>query len=286
MNLKRSGFLSLISIGTIIITITVLGGYFLINETIKYFIDKFKNKVEIVIFLEDGISKDKADNLITEIKGFSEVTDVIFVSKMDAYQEYAKDREMKQILDSFEGNPLPDSIKIKLKNYTRQNIEKFTKFFDKKEGVLEVQYGGKDIENFLNIINVIKLITAVAGIIFIIASVLVVSGIVNLTIYARRQDIHVFRMVGATEFYIRMPFIMEGIIHGIIGGALGWVVIYIIIKILSMQIQKEIGVNLLSFYLFEPDFFTIKFLAGCITSGAILGFIGSFLSQGRIKSDY
>lgn len=286
VNFKRSGFLSLISIGTIIITITVLGGYYLINETIKHFVDKLQNKVEIIVFLEDDISKDKIDNLITEIKGFPEITDVIFVSKMDAYQEFAKDKEMKQILDSFEGNPLPDSIKIRLKNYTRQNIERFTKFFDNKKGVLEVQYGGKDIENFLNIINVIKLITAVAGIIFIVASILVVSGIVNLTIYARRQDIYVFRMAGATESYIRMPFIMEGIIHGIIGGALGWVVIYIIIKILSMQIQKEIGINLLSFYLFKPDFFSIKFLIGCIASGAILGLIGSLLSQGRIQGDY
>ncbi len=286
VNFKRSGFLSLISIGTIIITITVLGGYYLINETIKHFVNKLQNKVEIVIFLEDNILKDKIDNIITEIKDSPEVTEVIFVSKMDAYQEFAKDKEMKQILDSFEGNPLPDSIKIRLKNYTRQNIEKFTKFLNNKEGVIEVQYGGRDIENFLNIINVIKLITAVAGIIFIVASVLVVSGIINLTIYARRQDIYVFRMVGATDSYIRLPFIMEGIIHGIIGGALGWVVIYIIIKILSMQIQKEIGINLFSFYLFEPYFFTIKFLIGCITSGAILGFTGSLLSQGRIQGDY
>jgi len=205
---------------------------------------------------------------------------------MDAYQEFAQDKEMKQILDSFEGNPLPDSIKIRLRNYTKQNIEKLTRLFTNKEGVMDVQYGGKDIENFLNIINVIKLITAVAGIIFIVASVLVVSGIVNLTIYARRQDIYVFRMVGATETQIRLPFIMEGIIHGIIGGALGWVVIYIIIKILSIQVQKEIGLNLLDFYLFEPNFFTIKFLIGCIISSAALGFAGSILSQGRIQGGY
>ncbi len=286
INFKRSGFLSLISIGTIIITITVLGGYYLINETINHFMDKLQNKVEIVVFLEDDISRDKIDNLITEIKGFSGAVDAIFVSKMDAYQEFAQDNEMKQILDSFEGNPLPDSIKIRLNRYTRQNIEKLTRFFTNKEGVLDVQYGGKDIENFLNIINVIKLITAVAGIIFIIASILVVSGIINLTIYARRQDIYVFRMVGATDMYIRMPFIMEGIIHGIIGGALGWVVIYIVINILSIQIQKEIGINLFSYYLFEPDFFTIKFLTGCVVSGAILGFVGSLLSQGRIQGGY
>lgn len=286
LNFKRSGFLSLISIGTIIITITVLGGYYLINETIKHFVDKIQNKVEIIVFLEDDIAQDKVNNLITEIKGFFEIKDVVFVSKLDAYQELSKDKEMKQILDSFDGNPLPDSIKIRLKNYTKQNINKFIKFFDNKKGVLEVQYGGKYIEDFLNIINVIKSITAVAGIIFIVASIFVVSGIINLTIYARRQDIYIFRMVGATESYIRLPFIMEGIIHGIIGGVLGWVVIYIIIKILSIQIYKKIGINLLSFYLFEPNFFSIKFLIGCVAFGAILGLIGSLLSQGRIQGDY
>ncbi|HPD18384.1 MAG TPA: permease-like cell division protein FtsX [Candidatus Goldiibacteriota bacterium] len=286
LNFKRSGFLSLVSIGTIVITVTVLGGYYLINETINYFTDRLRDKIEIVVFLEDDISKDKIDNLITEIKEFPEITDVVFVSKMDAYQEFVKDAEMKQILDSFEGNPLPDSIKVRLKNYSKQNIEKFTKLFGGKEGVLEVQYGGKDVDNFLNIINVIKLITAVAGIIFIVASILVVSGIINLTIYARRHDIYVFRMVGATESYIRMPFIMEGIIHGIIGGLLGWGVIYMVVKILSMQIQKEIGINLFDFYLFKPDFFTIKFLIGCFILGAALGLIGSLLSRGRIKGEY
>ncbi|MCX8094144.1 MAG: permease-like cell division protein FtsX [Candidatus Goldbacteria bacterium] len=286
INFKRSGFLSLISMGTIIVTITVLAGYYLISETVKHFMNELQNKVEIVVFLVDNISKDKIDNMITEIKEFPEISEVVFISKLDAYQEFAQDKEMKQILDSFEGNPLPDSIKIKLKDHTKKSIEKLTKFLNTKEGVLEVQYGGKDIENFLNIINVIKLITAVAGIIFVIASILVVSSIINLTIYARRHDIYVFRMVGATDLYIRLPFIMEGLIHGIIGGVIGWVVIYIIIKILSLQIQKEMGINLLNFYIFRPEFFTVKFLIGCIISGAILGFIGSLLSQGRIRGDY
>ncbi|MCX7698742.1 MAG: ABC transporter permease [Candidatus Goldbacteria bacterium] len=286
INFKRSGFLSLISIGTIIVTITVLAGYYLISETVNHFMNELQNKVEIVVFLNDNISKDKIDNIITEIKEFPEISEVFFISKLDAYQEFAKDKEMKQILDSFEGNPFPDSIKIKLKDYTKQNIEKLTTFLNNKEGVLEVQYGGKDIEDFLNIINVIKLITAVAGVIFIIASILVVSSIINLTIYARRHDIYVFRMVGATDLYIRLPFIMEGLIHGIIGGLFGWVVIYIIIKILSLQIQKEIGINLLNFYIFRPEFFTVRFLIGCIVSGALLGFIGSLLSQGRIRGDY
>jgi cell division transport system permease protein len=281
LNFKRSGFMSLISIGTIVITITMLGGYYMMREAINRFMDRLQNKVEIVVFLKDGFEQGKIDNLITEVKGMPEVSEIRFVSKGDAYQEFVKDVEMKAVLDSYGSNPLPDSIILKLKAYTKPGIARIKDYFREKEGVDEVQYGGEEIENMLNVINVVKLIAAVAGLIFAIASLLVVSNIINLTVYARRQDIYVFRMVGATESYIRMPFITEGIIHGLIGGLVGWGVLYAVITILVSEIRKETGMDLTHFYLLKPYFLSIKFPAACAAAGGALGLLGSLMSQGR-----
>ncbi len=283
LNFKKSGFMSLISIGTIAITIIILGNYFIVNKGINYFLLKVENKIEIVVFLKEGYDFDKIKNTIIELESLIEAENIKFISKDDAYQDFIKDKEILTILQSFEKNPLPDSIKIKLKRYTQKNIEKIINILKSKEGIEEIQYGGKEIENLINILNVIKIITAIIGIIFVISSLLVVSNIIKLTIYARRQDIYIFKMVGATNFFIKIPFVLEGIVHGFFGGAIGWAVLYVIINILLTEIKKETGLDFSKFYLFTPAFFSINFLIESLTAGILLGFSGSILSLGNIK---
>jgi len=281
LNLKKSGFMSLISIGTIIMAIVTLGGYYLINSGVNYFVDHIENRVEIVVFLKDTCEKGKCDNIITELESMPEVASAKFVSKEEAYQDYSKDEEIKKILQSLGSNPLPDTIVVKLNKYTSKSINDIVKLISSKEGVEDVQYGEKEIENLINIINVVKIITFVVGLIFVLSALLVVSNIIRLTIYARREDIYVFQMVGADDNFIRAPFIMEGILQGFIGGILGWAVLYIIINVLLMQIKKDTGIDLSKFYLFTPYFFSFKFMIILVAAGMGLGFIGSLLSPWR-----
>lgn len=283
LNFKRSGFMSLISIGTIVITITMLGGYFIIHQGLDYFITKIENRMEVVVFLKDSADEGAMGRLADDARGFSNVKEVKTVTKWDAYGEFCKDSEMKEILEGFEENPLPASIVIKLKDYTQKSIKEIADFFRASEGVDEVKYGAGHIENLINLLNAIRLTAAAAGVIFVIASLLVVSNIIKLTIYARRQDIYIFRMVGATGVFIRMPFIFEGIVHGLIGGLLGWGVLYAVVKLLAFEIKKDIGLDITSFYIFEPFYFYVKFLAASVGAGMILGLLGALFSQGRIE---
>ncbi len=282
LNFRRSGFMSLISIGTIVLAVTALGGYYLINESIAYTVKRVQQKVEVVVFLHDGLEKEKIDNIITEAKTLPAVADIVFTSKEDAYTEFLKDPDIAGIMKTFDGNPLPDSINVKLKEYSKDNINKIVKFFDSKEGVEDIQYGGSEIDNLINIINVVKMIAGAAGIIFIVSALLVVSNIIKLTVYARRQDIYIFRMIGASESFIRMPFIAEGIVHGFIGGLIGWGLVYGVVTILITQVRKETGIDLAEFYLFSPDFFNIKFMLASIGTGTLLGFTGAIFAQGRL----
>ncbi|MCE5301258.1 MAG: ABC transporter permease [Spirochaetia bacterium] len=282
LNFRRSGFMSLVSIGTIILAVTALGGYHIANRSITFALESLRQKVEIVVFLNDTTGREKAENIITEAKALGLAEEIKFVSRDDAYQEFVKDPDMQQIMKSFDGNPLPDSINVKLKEYTRDNIGMIVRFFDTKEGVEDIQYGGSEIENLINIMNVIKLIIGAAGGVFLVASILVVSNIIKLTIYARRQDIYIMKMVGASDSFIRMPFIVEGIVHGFIGGAAGWAVLYCIVTLLLSEIKKQTGIDLTTFYLFRPEYFSIKFMLASLGAGCTLGFTGAVMSMGRI----
>ena len=283
LNFKRSGFMSLISIGTIVLAVVALGGYFIISEGLNYTITRIQQKVEIVAFLKDGLDKDAVDALLAGTKAMAGVEDAKIVSKDEAYQEFLQDREMQQIMKSFDGNPLPDSLVIRLKEYTKGNINSIVRFLDSKDGIEDIQYGGGEIENLISIMEVVKMILGAAGIVFLVSALLVVSNIIRLTIYARRQDIYVFRMIGASEGFIRMPFIMEGIIHGILGGITGWALIYAVVTVMITEIHRETGVDLSTFYLFTPEYFNVKFMLSMLAAGSGLGFAGALFSQGRFS---
>ncbi len=282
LNFKRSGLMSLISIGTITVTVTVLGAYFLMHLSLSAFIEKVEKKLEIVVFLQDNTAKDKADNLITEASSLAGVESIKYVTKWDAYQDFVKDSEMKLVMESFSENPLPDSLVVTMKSYNKDTARKIADYFRQKQGVEDVQYGADEIENLVNIMNLVKMIAMAAGIVFSLASVFVVSSIIKLTIYARRQDIYIFRMVGATEGYIRMPFVFEGIIHGVMGGLIGWGLVYAVVSALSFKIWQETGINLSAFFILKPEFMYAQFLAGCAGAGVLLGLTGSLVSQAGI----
>lgn len=282
LNFKRSGLMSLISVGTITVTVMVLGAYLLMHLSLTAFIDKVEKKLEIVVFLQDNTPKDKVDNMITEASSLEGVAAIKYVTKWDAYQDFIKDAEMKAIMESFSENPLPDSLVVTMKAYNKDTARKIADYFRQKQGVEEVQYGADEIENLVNIMDLVKMIAMAAGIVFSLASVFVVSSIIKLTIYARRQDIYVFRMVGATESYIRMPFIFEGIIHGMIGGVIGWGLVYAVVTALSFKIWQETGINLSAFFILKPEFMYAQFLGVCAGAGVLLGFTGSVVSQAGI----
>lgn len=282
LNFRRSGFMTLVSIGTIIITIATLGGYYIINESVDYFAQRIEKKVEVVAFMKDSAGREVTDNMVAELQSFGPVAEARYISKEDALRDFTKDPEMKAVLDGFPSNPLPDSVVIRLSNYSETAVNEVLNFVRSKEGVEEVQYGAAEIKNLISILNVVRIIALAAGLIFFISGLIVVANVIGLTIYARRQDIYIFRMIGASESYVRMPFILEGIIHGLIGGILGWGVLYLISQVLIYEIRRQAGVDLTRFYLFSPMYFSVKFLIMSVAAGSGLGFLGALFSQGRI----
>ncbi len=273
--------MSIISIGTITITIAMLGGYLMIHESVDYFTEKITDKVEISVFIKDGTDKVKIDNIVSDAVELQNIKEIKYKSKEEAFREFTEDPEMKSVLEAFEANPLPDSIIVRLDEYTRESMNEAAEFFMAKEGVEDVQFGAEEIENLINIINVVKLIAMSAGIIFIIASILVVSNIIKLTVYNRRQDIYVFKMIGASSSFIRMPFIAEGLIHGFLGGVLGWAVIYGVANLLIIEVRKETGIDMSGLYFLGPEYLKLRFLVYAAGAGTLLGFLGSVFSQGR-----
>jgi cell division transport system permease protein len=227
-NVGRNGWMSFASISSITISLFVLGVFLLMSLNMNALADQLENQVEIRVFLELDIEQaemDKVRNLIAE---FPEVSKVTFVSREEGLEML---REMlgddgKDLLDGFDGdnNPLNDSFTVEVFEPTTvpmvaDKIEQLGR--SEAEGLIAtVKYGKGTVENLFKVTNAVRNfgLILVAGL--AITAMFLISNTIKITILARRREIGIMKLVGATNSFIRWPFFVEGALIGLIGSAI------------------------------------------------------------------
>jgi cell division transport system permease protein len=211
--LLRNGLMTLTAIGTITLALIVLGSFYIVATNTQHFAEMAKGVLEIRVYLKNNVNPETIQNKILQMDG---VRDVRYVSKQAGAKWLEKTLGVKEIFMTTD-NPLPDMINIKLKD------DAHVKDLAAKVGCLpeveEIEYGQSFVESMLIIVQVVT----VAGIgLVIIIGIVVLYIIVNtirLTVFARRKEIEIMKLVGATDWFIRWPFLLEGMMIGL-GGAL------------------------------------------------------------------
>jgi len=240
-----------------------------------------RSKLEIEVFIKNDASPEEINDLGDEIRAMPEVREVNFVSKEEALnrlRERMKGHE--DVLDAISGNPLPPSYEIILKN--PENIETVASRFydnpivDNDPGTHSgVKTGGETTERVLKITNYILIGGAGFVTLLAVASVLLISNTIRLSIFARRREVEIMRLVGATSWFIRWPFVMEGIATGLVG-ATGAVVLVLLVQNFFVHNVVEqmpfLGAESV------PILWLLVFLVG---GGCFLGSVGSALALRR-----
>lgn len=270
---KRAKLASIASIVTITISLLLIGIFLIISTNTSRIVDLIRSAVELEAFLEEPISNSKLNEIKISILSIDGVDSVKFISKDDAAKIFKEDfgEDVQNVLGF---NPLPPSFKIYIKK-DYKNLEQSTTIYNKIKsisGIEEVAFR-KDVIEFLDkrtkTINTIGLIL---GIVIGLSAVFLISNTIRLAIYSKRKIIQTMKLVGATKWFIRLPFLLEGIIQGLIGGIISSIILYCFISTISNYITTD-----LSQYIFV-DMFIYIFL---ILAGVILGFFGSIISVSR-----
>ena len=268
--LRRARISTTIAILTVSFSIIAFGVFGIITLKFQNFVEFVESKVSIQVYFDEYINEAKRMHIEEQLKKIQGIGEVLFVSKEDAAKEFMSEFgiDINTILDS---NPLPPSFKL--------NLEKGT-LNQSTIGIIEQQIN--DIEGVIEIVNNKDLILLIAkykdilitisiaiGIILIIASVLLVSNTIKLSLLARERIINTMKLVGATRGFIRRPFLLEGIIQGFLGSLVGCAVFYFTIKLIN--------------YLLDIDIFKIEiFHFGILVfAGIILGLFGSIFAMAR-----
>lgn len=280
-NIRRNKLFSLASIGTIAACIFLLGIFYSLFANFRHMVKEAENNVCITVFFDSGIKQEQIDKIGETIRKRAEVSKIAFTSAEEAWDQVKEDYfgDSPELAEGFEeDNPLANSAyyEVYLNDISMQSALK--SYISKIEGVRKIN-SSEEVANTLTDFGKIVSYISVAIIIVLLAvGVFLISNTVMIGIAVRKEEIGIMKLVGATDFFVRVPFIVEGIIIGIVGACIPLIVLFFLYRnvIVYLVEQYQIITTKASF-LSEGNIFGVMVPMALIIGGGI-GFAGSMIT--------
>lgn len=280
-NLKRNRMFSLASVGTITACLFLFGIFYAILMNFQYIIDNAETSVGVTVFFDEGITDEQIENIGTELKSRPEVIECNYISAEEAWEKCKEEMfdGQEDLTDTFaEDNPLADSASYEVFLSDIDKQEGFVEYAKGLDGVRQVNNAENTVRSLSSFNALVAYASATIIIILIAVSIFLISTSVTMGISIRREEIRIMRLVGASDFFVKAPFIVEGIIIGI-GGTIVPLGILLILyrKIIAYVMTKfDVLSNLLTFLSAGKVFNTLIPISFVIGIG--IGFIGSYIT--------
>ena len=217
----RNFSLSLASISCIAITLIVVSFSIIISYNVENFTEQIRKDVTMVIFLDSDATEQDSNRIEKAIRDTNNVEKLTFKSKKEQPSDFAKEDEVfSTIVNSWSenNNPLLDSFELKLKDV--EQIKDMANKIKKMDKVNSVSYGEDMVNQLITIFDVVKKVSIIAVLALIIVTAFLIANTIKLAIYARKREIEIMRLVGASNISIKIPFVIEGLFLGLIGSIL------------------------------------------------------------------
>lgn len=275
------------SIITIFLSLFVIGVFLVGAAVIENVVSSVESEVTITAYLSDDVSDSQVSSLTSEIKGIDGVSGVSYVSKDQALENFRAMSSNPEIVDQLDGaNPLPASLTIKLsdpqmvESVAGQIVENstFKKACDEPSNPADsLKYGQKTVERLFQLTSYVRYIGLALIVLLIFIAMVFINNTIRLAILARRKEIAIMRLVGASNGFIRGPFLMEGAMHAIIGSLLAIGSIELIRRVALPKVQSA-----LTFLPMDVAGQTYAFIyVGLLVAGLVIGLIGSAFAMRR-----
>jgi cell division transport system permease protein len=241
--IKRAGFMSVACVIIMTCSLLILGIFLLATANLREVLRFAHSKVEIVAFLEEDISTAGADSLLGQIENIPFVENIRYVDRDTALERLKQEfGNRSYILDALDENPLPTSLEVILKPQYRlkDRVISVAERIEQLEGVEDVSYGRGWITILERMVRVLAIVDIVVGLVVGIAAVVTVSYTVRLTLFARRELIRVLKLVGATDFFVMAPFLLEGLIHAAASIALSTGILYLGFRAVDIKVSQAV----------------------------------------------
>jgi cell division transport system permease protein len=272
-------FLSLVTLSTITLSLVIFGLFGLLYLSVHQFLNRWGDEFGVTVYLQETVSQGDAEKMRSELARWPEVDGVTYTSKAQALAWFRSQlQEYAGILDGLKENPLPASLDLKLRpgQAAPGTVDQLLSRLKQRPGVAEVHYGQRWLARLRVFMEMVRLVGTTVGGLLLLATVLVVSNTVKLTFYARQAELEIMRLVGATDVFIKAPFLIEGLLHGLGGAVLACATLMLLSHLLLSHLHIPLRLALAPDAIVSP-FLVVAFLG----MGILVGFLGSAFSLRR-----
>ena len=273
-SLFRNRFMAIASVLTVTLSMFILGVFLSAVLNINHMASYLENQVEMTVYLKDGLTTDQVMGIGKYLKAQPGMKEIKFTNKDQAMKDFRERMGDQQgLLDAINGNPLPASYQMSFQ--TPEQLKTAAEVVAKYQGVETVQYGKDIIEQLYKVAQVIRL----SGIVLIIflagAELFIISNTIRLTVFARRREIQIMKYVGASNGFIRWPFLFEGMVIGFLGSGFASLILWEGYKTVVSEMAAA-GVVFIPMIPLGPfmGYTTLNILA----AGIVIGVMGSAIS--------
>lgn len=282
-SLRRNALIVAGAVLAVFISLSLALGALVVNEVLRLNTIAWQEGVHMIAFLHDAgqndVPADAHTTLQTEVEGWEEVENVTYVSKAEAWVEYQQMFANEPQMLDIDPTVLPASLRIELVDIALHETTRF-RLDQQQQVVRRVSTASESIEQLQNLSNVLNVLGLGLAVVLGLAAVVLIANTIRLAIYSRRDEVSIMKLVGASNWYIRVPFLLEGLIEGLVGAALAVFTVWLGATNLARAAQ--------GFALFRLDvssqwFFRWGLLF--LIFGAVAGVIGSLLGLSRYLRD-
>jgi cell division transport system permease protein len=274
--LRRNVLVVFAAIIAVFVSLFLAFGAVVLNEIVRTSTIQWQEGVEILVFLRDDIGVQAQADLQNEVQGWEEIEAVRYVSKAEAYQEF---QEMfaaqPALVDEVDPSVLPASFRI-----TLENPEQYAAVSDRLvgvPGVYKVKTAAESIDRLLGLTRILNTFTLGLGGLLGVAAIVLIANTIRMAIYARREEVGIMKLVGASNWFIRIPFLLEGMIEGLVGAMLAVGLVWLGHETLLRQLSATQAI--VNFVV--PLEFLLRWGVLVLAFGALAGVLGSAIALRR-----
>ena len=277
ISMRRNGLMSVASVSTMALSLFILGMFLILVLNLTHLASALESQVQISVYLQDGLTEYEHREIGTRITKMQGVNQVLFVTKAEAMKRFQERLgEQKNLLNALgETNPLPNAFEVKVDK--PEQVKAVAKAIGEIKGVENAKYGQEVIEQLFALTKLIRTFGLILIILLALAAIFIIANTIRLTVFARRKEIGIMKYVGATDSFIRWPFLIEGVMLGIGGALLSVLILSQTYGLLVERIYES-----LAFLPLLPQYpFILQISLLLLAVGMVVGALGSAVSLRR-----
>lgn len=275
----KNRLMSFASIGTIVLCLIILGLSYSVASNTDYLLSQVESTIGITAYIDKELEEKEINILKNEIEAIPHVTIVTYISRDQALASFSEGQSMENVMDQFkDDNPLPASFEIQMDELVNQDsiIDLLEQYPE-----LELSYFQTETPMLVQLGKSIRLISTLIIVCLIMVGILLMSNTIKLTVYIRRKEINIMKYIGATDWFIRAPFIIEGIAIGLIGAIIPILVVWGSYQWFIQMLYSSSSVVMETIKLRETTVILANFIPMSLIIGVSIGIVGSGIAIGK-----